>query len=350
MEVNPNFWRGKKVFLTGHTGFKGSWLSFFLLKLGAKVYGYSLGVEKYHYIFKNSKLNKKCKNFFSDIRDKQKLNNAIKKTKPNILFHLAAQPLVIDGFKNPLDTFEINFNGTLNILECIKKNKIKSSVIVTTDKVYFNDNKKISFKEEDLLGGEDPYSTSKVTAEHVISLYQKLINPDKKFSFASARAGNVIGGGDRAENRIVPDFFRSLKKNKNLKVRNPFSTRPWQHVLDPLQGYLILAERLYKKKIKDGSWNFGPKKSNNINVKTLVENLNKNFGIKINYVKSKNNFKEKKYLQLSSLKANKKLKWKSKLNINKTIQAIIEWEAFALKNKTIDDICLKQIEGFLKLK
>ena len=348
------FWKNKKVFVTGHTGFKGSWMIFFLQSLGCRVAGYSLAPKKKDIIFRNSQLKNKCINFFGDIRNYTLLERSVKKFKPDIVFHMAAQPLVLPSFKNPKETFEVNFNGTLNILEVIKKFEIKSSIIITTDKVYKNDGKIQFFKETDLIQGSDPYSTSKVDAENLVDCYNKSFFKQKKIRVVTVRAGNVIGGGDRSEFRIIPDFFRALDNKKTLKVRFPNAVRPWQYVLDPLFGYLLLAKKCYQmKKVNFKSWNFSQKNKKIIKVIDLIYELNKHFLIKVklnpkNKSKSK---KEKKYLNLSSYRSNKFLKWKAIYNTQSTISQIVEWESFFKKHKKVDFICKKQInEYFNKLK
>jgi len=337
------FWKNKKVFITGHTGFKGSWLSMILLSYGAKVYGLSLRTNKdKNLIFENSLLNKKCKNFFFDILNYKKLNNIVKKIKPDILFHLAAQPFVIKGYKEPKKTFEVNALGTLNILETIKENKIKTSVIITTDKVYKNNNLRKCFEENDELGGSDPYSSSKHIAEILVENYNLNYFIESKLNVVTARAGNVIGGGDRGENRLIPDFF---KNKKNLIIRAPNSTRPWQFILDPLNGYLKLAKFIHGKKLKKDqySWNFAPNNKEAKNVRYVINLLNKSFNKKIIY--NNNNF-EKKYLNLKSNKSKKYLKWSCKYNLEASLKKIIEWEIDFKNNNNM--LCEKQINEFFK--
>ena len=347
-----NFWKKKKVFVTGHTGFKGSWLVLFLNVLGAKVAGYSLRPKKKDIIFLNSNIKKKCKNYFGDIRNYNLLKKSISDFKPDIIIHMAAQPLVIPSYNNPKDTFEINENGTLNILELIKKFKIKSSVIVTTDKVYKNENKIKYFEETDTLEGSDPYSSSKVAAEKLVKCYNENFFSKENINVVTSRAGNVIGGGDRSEYRIIPDFFKSLRSNKSLYVRFPNAIRPWQHVLDPIYGYLQLAKKCYQEKnIKYKSWNFSHKNKKSLKVKDLILRLNFFFNINITFNKKLKNTKEKKFLNLSSRRSNKILKWKAIYNVDDSIQKIVEWETFFKKYKNVDLISIRQINDYLnKLK
>ena len=347
-----NFWKNKKVFITGHTGFKGTWLTFFLQFLGAKVAGYSLYPSKKNIIFLNSNLNKTCKNYFGDIRDYKSLKKAISNFKPDIIFHMAAQPLVLPSYQNPKETFEVNFDGTLNILEIIKENKIKSSIIVTTDKVYKNDNKLKYFKETDALSGSDPYSSSKVAAEQVVECYNENFFFNQNLNVVTVRAGNVIGGGDRSDYRIIPDFFKALNSKKTLKIRFPNAVRPWQHVLDPLYGYLLLAKKCFQEKnVKFKSWNFSHNDKKNLKVKELIIKLNHFFNIKLKFNSKLNNFKEKKFLNLSSIRSKNNLKWKAIYNIKDSIKQIIEWEIFYKRSKKIEIISNKQIADYLsKLK
>jgi len=326
-----NFWNKKKVLITGHTGFKGSWLSLMLLNFGAKIYGISLKPNQKDLNFLNSNLNKKCKNYFFDICKFKKLDSTISKIKPDIIFHLAAQPLVIEGYVSPKETFEANTFGTLNILESIKNNRIKTSVIITTDKVYKNDDTKKKFTESDELGGSDPYSSSKHLAELIVQNYNSNFLKNLKLNVVTARAGNVIGGGDRGENRLIPDFFRA---NKVVKLRSPTSTRPWQYIIDPLDGYLRLAKFIHKKKLKNNqySWNFAPNNQKPRDVKYIIESLNKKLKKKIVY-KINNRIKEKKFLNLDSKKAKKYLNWDCKYSILESINQIIDWEYNYKKNK-----------------
>ena len=263
MEKIKKFYKNKKVLVTGATGFKGSWLCIWLLNLGAKVYATGYNPNKNKTLFNSLKLSKKTHLKIFDIRDFNKIDDLIKKTKPQIIFHLAAQPLVIDSYKKPYLTFDINFRGTLNILEAEKKyNFIKSVICVTSDKCYLNLDQTSSFKEQDILGGIDNYSSSKASAEIIFSSYfHSFFKKDNFLRLASARAGNVIGGGDMKSKRIIPDIIRAYNRNKNIILRNPKATRPWQHVLEPLSGYLLIGHKLIHKKLKRKllpSWNFGP--------------------------------------------------------------------------------------------
>ena len=347
--INRKFWRGKKVFVTGHTGFKGSWLCIFLNLLGAKVTGYSLTPPTKPNLFTLAQVSKIIKkSIISDVRDYNKLYKEIKKSKASIVFHLAAQPLVRYSYINPKETFDTNFSGTLNILECIRKiRSIKSCIIVTTDKVYDNEKIKI-YKENDKLGGGDPYSASKVCAEFLFSSYIRSYF-EKNQKAVTVRAGNVIGGGDYSEDRLIPDIFRFYNRKKNIYLRNPFSVRPWQHVLEPLSGYLSLAERVYNRNFKKltPNWNFGPNLSSCKSVKYIANYFSKPLNLKVISKKNNNNtFKpETSILRLSNFKAKKYLGWKPRWTLNESLDKIIEWNRLIKKEKTLN-VCEEQIISF----
>jgi len=303
------FWNGKKVFLTGHTGFKGSWFSIFLNLLGAKVAGYSLKPNTNLNFYDLAKLDKEIyKTTFGDIRDYKKLKQSIKKFSPDFVVHMAAQPLVRESYVNPKYTYEVNTLGTVNILNILNElNFIKSALIITTDKVYFNNNKKSHYHENDRLGGLDPYSSSKSCAELIVDSYNHSFLRKKNIYVATARAGNVIGGGDFSKDRILPDYFRSLSsKNKNLFLRSPNSIRPWQFIIDPLCGYLLLLMKLHKKgKFEEYCWNFGPEKSNNKSVNYVINLMNREFNNSVKVIKKNNtskNYYESKLLMLNKEK------------------------------------------------
>ncbi len=352
--INKKFWKNKKVLVTGHTGFKGSWLVIWLKILGAKVYGYSLKPKTNPSLYKLSKIDKIInRSYIKDIRDINSLKRVINSVKPSIVFHLAAQPSVRYSYKKPIETIETNILGSTNLLEISKKNKnIKAIVMIATDKVYKNDEKKISFNENHPLGGNDVYSASKASSELILNAYIYSFYKDKKIRLASARSGNVIGGGDWTKDRIVPDCMNAFSKNKNLIIRYPEAIRPWQHVLEPLYGYLLLAQKIYQSDGKKyvGSWNFGPKVQNNKRVIDLVKKLKKHMksNSTIEIVKEKN-FLESKFLLLNSSKSLKFLKWKKYLSFNKTIKLTVDWYNDYFKKNNMQDTCKKQINHFMKL-
>ena len=355
--IRKKFWKNKKVLITGHNGFKGTWLTLTLKILGAKVYGYSLKPPTNPNLFNLLKLNKKInKSFFGDVRDKKRLQKIFHQVQPEIVFHLAAQPLVLDSYRNPHETFEINFLGTLNVLEITKNmKKVKSTIIVTTDKVYKTSSKKNSYEETDELGVTDPYGSSKVTAEIVSETYIKLLYKKNKFlKAATVRAGNVLGGGDFSKNRLIPDLIRSLSNSSNkLIIRNPDHIRPWQFVMEPLYGYILLSEKIYKKKIiiNDYCWNFAPNEENCITVKKFIKIFNKNIEKKLK-IKFYNNLnykdkKETKILKLKNHKSKKLLNWKPKYKVKKIINLIREWYFLGYKINKNEKIISSQIKEFL---
>ena len=311
--LNLKFFKNKKIFITGHTGFKGSWLSYILYLSGAKVTGYSLKPKNKQDNFYLLKLDSKIKNYYSDIRNEKNLKNKIKKCKPDIIFHLAAQPLVKESYRNPKFTFSTNIIGTLNILEAVRDVKsVKSVSIITSDKCYKNYEKSEGYSEQDELGGEDPYSASKAAAENIFYSYSKSFFKNKnKIGLVSVRAGNVIGGGDWSQDRIIPDLIKSIILKKKFTIRSPKSTRPWQHVLEAIWGYLLLASNLKKnRKLHGEAFNFGPITTNNYSVLQVVKIMKKNWE-KVSWKvidPKKNNFYESSLLKLNSNKAEKKIK------------------------------------------
>ena len=350
---NRKFWKNKKVFITGHTGFKGTWLCIFLNLLGSKIYGYSLKPKKYS-LFRQSNCSKiLISNTYMDIKNIGQLKKKLQKSKPDIIFHLAAQPLVSQSYKDPIDTFKTNLIGTINLIESVKKIKsIKSVVIITTDKVYKIKNLKKNYMEKDELGGVDPYSASKACVEIATeSYFESFFKDNSNIKISTARSGNVLGGGDYSEDRILPDIIRAINNKKKLILRNPNHIRPWQHVIEPLYGYLILAKKQYENKLKvdNNSWNFGPKNSNFLRVIQIVNKINNIKKLKGIYVRKKS-FKETKVLQLSSNKSNKYLNWRSKWNLDQTLNKVLEWNDLYKKNKTARKICEKQILEYLNTK
>ena len=338
------FWSKKRVLITGHTGFKGSWLSIILTYLNSTVDGYSLKPKKNSLFNKSMILQKLNSNTYANINDSTRLKKKIRDCKPEIIFHLAAQPLVIESYKDPLKTLNTNIIGTANLLDSIRNIKsIKSVVIITTDKVYKikKDNK--LYKELDQLGGFDPYSASKVGTEIVVESFIKSFfrNSNLKNKISTARAGNVIGGGDYSENRLIPDIIYAINNKKKLKIRNPNHIRPWQHVLDPLMGYLILAEKQYSNKVdnKEHAWNFGPNKNNFKKVIDIVKYIKSSQQFEYILTKNNINFKETEILKLNSLKAKKKLNWTSKWDLAKSITKTLEWNKNTKKGISAKDMC-----------
>ncbi|MDB9784280.1 CDP-glucose 4,6-dehydratase [Pelagibacteraceae bacterium] len=345
-----SFFKNKKVLITGHTGFKGSWLTSILLSLEAKIIGVSLETKKESH-FELLKLKKKIIDIKCDIRNQEKLKKIINKYQPDIVFHLAAQSLVSLSYKNPIQTWTTNVIGTLNLIESLKILKKKcSAIIITSDKCYLNVEKKEGYKENDKLGGMDPYSGSKASAENVfLSEYKSFFIKSKNITLATARAGNVVGGGDWSKDRIIPDFITSIQNKKILKLRSPNSTRPWQHVLDPLFGYLKLSYALSRnvKNINGSSFNFGPKSNVNKKVIDVIKEINKKIKVgRWTIIKNNKKFHESTLLKLNSDLARKKLKWETQLKFKDTMSLTSEWYLEYIKNKKI--LTFEQIKKFIK--
>lgn len=352
------FFKKKRVLITGHTGFKGSWLSQILINWGANITGVALRPNTRPNLFGILKLDRKLNNYFVDIRNFKKIKEILRKEKPEIIFHLAAQPIVRKSYEDPIYTFETNIIGTVNILQAIKEiGGVKSVVLITTDKVYENKEKGRPYKENDKLGGHDPYSSSKAGAEIVIDSYIKsFFNPKDykkhKTLVASARSGNVIGGGDWSQDRLVPDVVKAIfETNRKIIIRNPDSVRPWQFVLEPIQGYLLLAKKLYEGKNDfSGGWNFGPDKNDHLNVRGVVEKVIKILK-KGSYIIKKDREKyEVKLLRLSSSKARKMLGWRSIFDIDQALEFTLDWYRGLYNKENIIALTNKEIEAFFNHK
>ncbi len=346
------FYKNKRVLVTGATGFKGAWLSYWLYILGAKVFTIGYSPNKNKNLFYSLNLHKKVNIQMLDIRDIKKFGNYVNKAKPQLIFHLAAQPLILDGYKEPYKTYHINTFGTLNLLEiCRKSSFVKSLICVTSDKCYESNFSTKGFKENDKLGGIDPYSGSKASAEIIINTYIKsYLKKNSKLGIASARAGNVIGGGDQSPNRLIPDLVNSLNKNKKIILRNPHFNRPWQHVLEPLFGYLILGIGLYKYPQKYSSaWNFGTEKNTVTSVLSIVKFAINRWGNGKLRVKRNKKIYEQTNLQLNIEKSKKILKWKPKFSIKESVNITIDWYRKVLKKeKTPEQITENQIKAYMR--
>ena len=337
----------------GHTGFTGSWLTIYLKYLGASVFGYSLKSEKKHIVFNILKLKKVVNyNCFADINDALALSNFIKRTKPQIVINLAAQSLVRKSYFEPIETYKTNFMGAINILNVCKNIKsIKAILMVTTDKVYSNKENNKNYKESDELGGYDPYSSSKAASEIAINSFQKsFFNKKNSAYIATARAGNIIGGGDWSEDRLIPDLIKSYYNKKILNIRSPNSIRPWQHVLEAIYGYLILSQKLFEKKnYSIGAWNFGPNNRNFLKVKDFLKKINSISTFNIKWKIKKSLLHESQILKLNNTKAKKLLNWKPVLSLNEMINFTFKWYVNMKKNRSkLYDISISQIETFIK--
>lgn len=351
---NSEFWKGKRVLITGHTGFKGAWLTAYLHKLGACVSGYALVPNTNPSLFEICNLRNSIDNYFGDIRDYLKLVDALENIKPEIIIHMAAQPLVRRSYEDPVYTLETNVIGTANLFKAIKNIPgIKVVVNVTTDKCYENNELNKAFAEEDKLGGKDMYSASKACSEIITHAFRKSFFDDGHIKIATARAGNVIGGGDWSSDRLIPDILKAINSNKNVRIRYPESVRPWQHVLEPLTGYLLLAEQLYFSDDNTfcDAWNFGPRNKEQLTVLEIAQLLlfnAKDTKSKIEICKEKI-FPESGVLKLNSNKAREKLKWNSVFNMEKTISSIVDFNMAFLQNDNILDVINKQIDEYINL-
>ncbi|MFH1618765.1 MAG: CDP-glucose 4,6-dehydratase [bacterium] len=360
-----NFFVGKKVFITGHTGFKGSWLCLWLHSLGAKVTGYALKPPTRPSLFELCGINKLADSIIADIRDYSRLKKCLVAAKPDIIFHMAAQPLVLESYKDPVGTYSTNVMGTVHLLEAARScRSVKAIVNVTSDKCYENRERRQGYRETEPMGGRDPYSSSKGCSELVTSAYRNSFfarSPSLRFSdsrlrncagVASARAGNVIGGGDWAENRLIPDCIRAVLKGKTIIVRNPSAVRPWQHVLEPLSGYLALAEKLYKAPAHySEAWNFGPGSSDEKPVEWLVREFCLDWGGNASYKTiTKKQPHEADYLKLDCSKAKKRLLWRPRWGIKTAIRKTVEWTKSYKDKKNLREICLDQIREYSSFK
>ncbi|MBU3661368.1 MAG: CDP-glucose 4,6-dehydratase [Flavobacteriales bacterium] len=332
IKLIENTYRNSKVFLTGHTGFKGSWLTILLNELGAKVKGYSLPPENKNDIY-NSIHFDSIQSVIADIRDRKKLEDEIIEFQPDFIFHLAAQPLVRLSYQIPSETFEINVIGTANLLSAVKKLDKKCQVIcITTDKVYHNNEWIYPYRETDELGGYDPYSASKAASEIVISSYKNSFFNLKDYQIhkkavASVRAGNVIGGGDWSKDRLIPDIIKSISSNNEIVVRNPNAVRPWQHVLEPIFGYLLLGSKMVNEPVKHSTaYNFGPSNSDNLTVREILEIAINSYGSGTYTIKEEENqLHEANLLRLDISKVSNELNWKPKFSANQAVDLTIQW-------------------------
>ena len=353
--MTDKFWADKRVFMTGHTGFKGSWLSLWLQSLGAKVTGYALKPPTQPNLFEVASVEKGMCSNIGDIRDLDSLNKAMKEANPDILIHMAAQPLVRYSYANPVETYATNVMGTVNVLEAARDNKnVKAILNVTSDKCYENREIDRGYLEDESMGGFDPYSNSKGCAELVTSAYRNSFFNIEKYkdhgvALASARAGNVIGGGDWAEDRLIPDFMRAIEANQKFSIRNPHAIRPWQHVLEPLQGYLMLCQKLFEEGPNfSESFNFGPDEKDAKNVEWIASRLVKAWGDGAAYeVNSKaSSLHEAHFLKLDCTKAHQKLGWRPKWDINKALEKISAWHQAYLNGEDMAQYSLNDIKMY----
>lgn len=349
--MDLNFYKGKKVLVTGHTGFKGSWLCRILSLAGAEVTGYSLEAPTNPSLFKIANIEDCINSVIGDIRDLNNLLKVFKEAQPEIVFHLAAQPIVRDSYKNPVYTYETNVMGTVNLLESVRLNEcVKSVVNITTDKVYKNNEWEWGYRENELLDGYDPYSNSKSCSELVTHSYKNSFFNDDAVMVSTARAGNVIGGGDFANDRIIPDCVRAAERNEVIVVRNPHSTRPYQHVLEPLYVYLLIAQKQFENKKYEGYYNVGPDDCDCITTGTLVNMFCEKWGEGMTW---ENKFvggpHEANFLKLDCSKLKSTLNWKPRWNVETAIEKTVEWTKCYIDNKNIKECMDRQIKEFFIL-
>lgn len=352
--VEPSFWADKIVLLTGHTGFKGSWLSLWMQAMGAKVIGYALAAPTNPSLFDAANVAEGMVSIESDIRDFAALSAVFEKYQPEIVIHMAAQPLVRYSYANPIETYSTNVMGTVHVLEAARRtSSVRAIVNVTSDKCYENREWAWGYRENEAMGGYDPYSNSKGCAELVASAYRSSYFNPGNFAYhgvalASARAGNVIGGGDWADDRLIPDIMRAITQGKPVNIRNPHAIRPWQHVLEPLSGYLLLAQKLYQEGAAYAEgWNFGPNNDDAKPVQWIVESLTRSWGEDASWVLDKGDHPhEAHYLKLDCSKAKAQLDWQPRWRLEDALAAIIDWHRAYRDGKDMHELTLRQIRAY----
>ena len=349
INLNQSFWRNKKVFLTGHTGFKGSWLSLMLQDLGSTLKGFSLPPPTTTSMFNIAKIGDDMFSELGDIRNFSELKTSLISFNPDIIIHMAAQPLVRLSYEKPIETYSTNIMGTVNLFEAARScDNLKVIINVTSDKCYENNELGLGYKENDRLGGHDPYSSSKACSELITKSYKDAFFKKENIFIASARAGNVIGGGDWAKDRLIPDILRAIEKGKNVHLRNPSAVRPWQHVLEPIYGYLLLAEKLFNHhEHYSEPWNFGPEDNQMVSVKTIIELISKHLKKEINWEYDHEiKFIETNVLKLDISKTVSRLNWLPKLSIDKSIQMVVDWHSSYLIKSDMKIKTLNQIKEY----
>jgi len=352
--VNPGFWSGRRVFVTGHTGFKGSWLALWLADLGAQVTGYALQPPTTPSLFELAHVNEAVNSLEADVRDLDRLQRAVSDTQPDVVFHLAAQSLVRESYEEPVATYSTNVMGTVNLLEAVRRApSVRVAVVVTSDKCYENREHAHGYREGEPMGGYDPYSSSKGCAELVTAAYRRSFLARREhgreaIAVASARAGNVIGGGDWARDRLVPDVLQAFAHGRPARIRSPHAVRPWQHVLEPVAGYLTLAEALWRDRDAfAGAWNFGPRDGDTRPVSWIVERLKERWGAGATWqIDVAPQPHEAGYLSLDCSKARDRLEWRPKLALETALEWIVEWHRAYLDRGDLRQVTASQIARY----
>ena len=353
--MTPKFWKGKRVLLTGHTGFKGGWLSLWLQSMGAEVAGYALAPPTTQNLFDLGAVAQGMESVIGDIRDLSRLRKVLVEKDPQIIFHMAAQPLVRSSYQNPVDTYSINIMGTVHLLEAARSTRnLKAIINITSDKCYQNREWLRPYREDDPMGGFDPYSSSKGCAELVSAAYRSSYFNEYEYArhgvaIATARAGNVIGGGDWAKDRLVPDLINAFGHGQIAKIRNPNAVRPWQHVMEPLRGYLILAERLFRDGPNfSGGWNFGPQNDDAKSVQWIVERLAALWGKDAKWeLLNTNSIHEAQNLKLDNSKARNELNWSPVLELEHALHLTIDWVRKLQEGENMQEVTLEQINSYM---
>lgn len=348
-QTNTEFWRGRRVLITGHTGFKGSWLSLWLQSMGAELRGISLVPPTTPALFNEARVAQGMDHQVADIRNYYKVHSLVVQFKPEVIIHMAAQPLVRLSYQQPIETYSTNVMGTVHVLEAARHaGSVRAIVNITTDKCYDNKEWVWGYREDEPMGGHDPYSSSKGCAELVSSAYRKSFLKAEGIAMGTARAGNVIGGGDWALDRLVPDVLRALEKEQQVQIRNPYAIRPWQHVLEPLSGYLLLAQRLYEHdQIDAESWNFGPREEDAQSVQWIVDRLCETWGRGASWVLQPGDHPhEAHYLKLDISKARQRLQWSPRWSLQSALSRITDWHQAWLSGVDMHEFCLQQINQY----
>jgi len=349
-DVDPGFWAGKRVFMTGHTGFKGSWLSLWLQKMGAELTGFALAPPTAPSLFEVARVADGMTSIIGDIRDREALEAALVAADPEIVIHMAAQPLVRASYDDPVGTYATNVMGTVHLLEAVRRAPgVRAACIVTTDKCYENREWAWGYREDEAMGGYDPYSNSKGCAELVTSAYRRsFFNGDGKTAIASGRAGNVIGGGDWATDRLIPDILRAVEQGEAVLIRNPLAIRPWQHVLEPLSGYLTLCQALWHDpKAAADAWNFGPRDEDAKPVQWIVERMCESWGDGADWTRDESvQPHEAHYLKLDISKARAGLRWSPRWSLGEALESIVAWHRAWRSGADMHDYCQSELERF----